>query len=101
MIRKQDIFRIAQCQCKDNLHQFWWEFSEEELMKFVENLVEEIKKDGPLAWTGRGCGVIHNNTREGMIQDRKHGGEFRIAAEAAKRHNIPLFPIDLDPNLSK
>lgn len=43
------------------------------------------------AWTGEGCGVISDVQKKQMIENGKHGGEFKIAADSAVRHDIPLY----------
>ena len=45
----------------------------------------------PFAWTGKGCGVMNSATKNRMIEDAKHGGEFASAARVAKSHDIPLY----------
>lgn len=34
----KEIFKLCGEQCKDNLHVFWWEFTEPELLEFVERI---------------------------------------------------------------
>lgn len=34
----QEVFDLCRKQCKDNLHIFWWEFLEEELLAFVKEI---------------------------------------------------------------
>lgn len=45
----------------------------------------------PVAWTGKGCGVITGKAKARMIEEGKYGGEFAIAARSAERHDIPLY----------
>ena len=34
------IFALARDQCKDNMHCFWWEFNEDELLLFAECIAQ-------------------------------------------------------------
>lgn len=45
----------------------------------------------PVAWTGKGCGVMDAKCKQKMIEDALFGGEFAMAAKTAVRHDIPLY----------
>lgn len=40
-LTKQEVFELCRKQCKDNFHVFWWEFTEEELFEFVEQIEQK------------------------------------------------------------
>lgn len=37
-LTKQEVFNLCRDQCYDNGHIFWWDFSEEQLLEFVERI---------------------------------------------------------------
>jgi hypothetical protein len=53
---------------------------------------KRLSKIPPAAWTGKGCGVISDKGKQITMEGEHHGGEFAIAAQAARAHDIALIP---------
>ena len=64
---------------------------------WADRLSAAMQASEPVAWTGKGCGVMKDAQKRSMIEEGKYGGEFASAARLAERHDIPLYALPPPP----